>query len=176
MVRQLTSSERQSAAAIAFAVLIVGGAMAVFGRSDPLGVHGVIVILFAAGLLYLVMSSFTEPEPTEDREASYYDDPIKVGIVLVDGLGGVRDVHGRLGGGAARVARPRVRCCMVELRPAEADAHYRRYLRLRRQCADRDLLPRRPAHLAGAPRRAAQPLVRAFRLQLCSACWPSRAI
>ena len=28
------------------------------------------------------MSSFYEPEPTEDREASYYDDPIKVGIVL----------------------------------------------------------------------------------------------
>ena len=46
MIRQLTSSERQSAAAIAIAVVIVGGAMAVLGRSDPLGVHGVIVMLF----------------------------------------------------------------------------------------------------------------------------------
>ena len=56
--------------------------MAVLGRSDVLGVHGVIVMLFAGGLLCVVMSSFYEPEPTEDREASYYDDPIKVGIVL----------------------------------------------------------------------------------------------
>ena len=56
--------------------------MAALGRSDALGVHGVIVMLFAAGLLYAVMSSFYEPEPTEVREASYYDDPIKVGIAL----------------------------------------------------------------------------------------------
>ena len=82
MIRQLTSSERQSAAVIAIAVVIAGAAMAVLGRSDALGVHGVIVMLFAGGLLCAVMSSFFEPEPTEDREASYYDDPIKVGIAL----------------------------------------------------------------------------------------------
>src|SRR5690606_20526067 len=57
-------------------------AMAVLGRFDPLGVHGVIVMLFAGGLLYLLLSRFYDPEPTEDRSLSYYDDPIKVGIAL----------------------------------------------------------------------------------------------
>ena len=52
MIRQLTSSERQSAAVIAIAVVIAGAAMAVLGGSDALGVHGVIVMLFAGGLLY----------------------------------------------------------------------------------------------------------------------------
>ena len=76
MIRQLTSSERQSAVALVLALAVAGLAMAALGRSDALGVHGVIVMLFAAGLLYAVMSSFYEPEPSEVREASYYDDPI----------------------------------------------------------------------------------------------------
>ncbi|NNH30548.1 cytochrome-c oxidase, cbb3-type subunit I, partial [Rhizobium sp. SEMIA 4085] len=79
---RLTTSERQHAAAITLAVAIAGMTMAAVGRSDALGVHGVIVMLFAGSLLYLVMSSLFEPEVVEDREASYYDDPIKVGIVL----------------------------------------------------------------------------------------------
>lgn len=82
MIRQLTSSERQYAAAILLAVAMCGVAMAAAGRSDPLGVHGLIVILFSGALLYPVLSTLYEPEPTEDREASYCDDPIKVGIVL----------------------------------------------------------------------------------------------
>ena len=56
--------------------------MAALGRSDTLGIQGVIVMLFAGGLLYVVLSAFYEPEPTEDRQVSYYDDPIKVGIAL----------------------------------------------------------------------------------------------
>ena len=82
MIANLTSSERQYALVIAVAVALAGIAMAALGRSDTLGVHGVIVMLFAGVVLYLIMSSFYGAEPTEDREASYYDDPTKVGIVL----------------------------------------------------------------------------------------------
>src|SRR5690349_83185 len=82
MIAKLTSAERQNALLITAAVGLVGAVMAVLGRADVLGVHGVIVMLFAGVVLYFVMSSFYEPEPVEDREASYYDDPIKVGIVL----------------------------------------------------------------------------------------------
>ena len=82
MIRQLNSTERQYAAVVLVMVAVAGVAMAALGRSDTLGVHGVLVMLFAGALLYPVLSGFYEPEPTEDREASYYDDPIKVGIVL----------------------------------------------------------------------------------------------
>ncbi|WP_205015148.1 hypothetical protein [Rhodoligotrophos appendicifer] len=51
--------------------------MAALGRNGALGGHGLRVILFAGGLLYPVLSRFYEPEPTEDRKASYYYDPIK---------------------------------------------------------------------------------------------------
>ena len=82
MIAQLTVSERQIASVIAAAVAITGAAMASFGRSDVLGFHGLIVMFLAVGLLYVILFSFDAPESTEDREASYYDDPIKVGIAL----------------------------------------------------------------------------------------------
>src|SRR4051794_3948264 len=61
---------------------MVGIAMAALGKSDPLGVHGVMVLAYSGILLRVVLSAFYSPEPTEDRQASYYDDPIKVGIAL----------------------------------------------------------------------------------------------
>jgi cytochrome c oxidase cbb3-type subunit I len=82
MIAKLSSTERQYAAVVLVMLATAGIAMAALGRSDTLGVHGLLVILFAGGLLYPVLSGFYEPEPTEDREVSYYDDPIKVGIVL----------------------------------------------------------------------------------------------
>src|SRR6476620_6513883 len=82
MLAQLTLSERQIASVIAAAVAIAGAAMAWLGRSDALGVHGLMVMFLGVGLLYVILFSFDEPQPTEDREASYYDDPTKVGIAL----------------------------------------------------------------------------------------------
>ena len=165
MIAQLTVSERQIASVIAAAVAITGAAMASFGRSDVLGVHGVIVMFFAGGLLYVIMFSFYAPEPTEDREASYYDDPIKVGIALSMAWA----VFGMFMGVwvAAQLAWPDLAfdAGWSSFGRLQAHAHYGRDLRLRRQRADRDLLPRRPAHLPGAPGGPAQPLVRAFRLQ-----------
>ena len=44
---------------------VAGVVMAAAGGFDPLGVHGVFVLVFSGGLLYLVLSSFYDPEPTE---------------------------------------------------------------------------------------------------------------
>ena len=82
MVQQLTTGERQNALVILLCVFVAGVAMAAAGGSDPFGVHGVIVLLFGAGLAALVMRPYYEPEPTQERLSQYYDDPIKVGIAL----------------------------------------------------------------------------------------------
>ncbi len=82
MVAQLTSSERQSAAIILILAAVIGIAMAGFGRTDLLGIHGVIVLIYSLAVLCFVLSAFYAPEPAGDREESYYDDPIKVGIAL----------------------------------------------------------------------------------------------
>ena len=58
MIAQLTVSERQIASVIAAAVAITGAAMASFGRSDVLGIHGLIVMFLAVGLLYVILFSF----------------------------------------------------------------------------------------------------------------------
>jgi cytochrome c oxidase cbb3-type subunit 1 len=82
MIQKFTPLERQNALVIAIAVTIAGAAMTLIGRSDNLGIHGVIVFLFGGFVTYLVASSFYSPITDEDRQASYYDDPIKVGIAL----------------------------------------------------------------------------------------------
>src|SRR5690606_12998648 len=82
MIRQLTSGEREGAAAILVALAVAGLAMAILGRGDPLAIHGAIVMVFAVALLGPVLSAFYEPEPSPERLTRYYDDPIKAGIVL----------------------------------------------------------------------------------------------
>ena len=104
MVKQLSPSELAGAIFIALGVTLAGIVMAVSGGSDPLGIHGMMIALYAGALLLVLFSASSGPEPTEDRQASYYDDPIKVGIVLAMAWAVVRHVLGRLGCGAACVA------------------------------------------------------------------------
>ncbi len=82
MIAQLTKSERQSALIILLALAVVGLAMAAGGRHDPFGVHGAIVLLAAILGIFGVISGYYEPEPSEARLDSYYDDPSKVGVIL----------------------------------------------------------------------------------------------
>jgi len=82
MIGQLTAGERQLSVVILVALVIIGIAMAAAGRFDPLGIHGVVVLLCSGVLLAVVLSSLFEPEPHPERLSKYYDDPIKVGIVF----------------------------------------------------------------------------------------------
>jgi len=82
MIAQLTRNERQTALLILLTVAIGGLAMAIGGRDNLLGVHGAIASVLAILMMFVVIGGYYAPEPTEDRTASYYDDPTKVGIVV----------------------------------------------------------------------------------------------
>jgi cytochrome c oxidase cbb3-type subunit I len=82
MVAQLTKNERQLALAISIVVALCGLAMAAVDIHDPFGVHGLIILIFGAGAIFAVISGYHAPEPDPERLRQYYDDPIKVGIVL----------------------------------------------------------------------------------------------
>lgn len=85
MVAGLTIREREGAFAILGVAALVGLVMALAGARDPLGVHGLLVILCSVALLFVVGSGYFKPEPAEARLDSYYDDPSKAGIVLAMG-------------------------------------------------------------------------------------------
>ncbi|WP_022729795.1 cytochrome-c oxidase, cbb3-type subunit I [Fodinicurvata sediminis] len=82
MISQLTKGERQLALFISIAVAFLGLAMAGAGFGNPLGFHGFIVLLFALGVTFLVLSGYFAAEPSPERLKQYYDDPIKVGVIL----------------------------------------------------------------------------------------------
>jgi len=82
MVSQLTLTERQYALIILVLAALCGLAMAAGGRGDPLGVHGIIVMIFSIGLAFVVIAGYYAPEPDPERLSHYFDDPTKVGIVL----------------------------------------------------------------------------------------------
>lgn len=82
MIAKLTVAERQSALVILMLGVLIGLVMAAIGADDAFAVHGVIILVFSAILFFRVLSQLYEPEPTDDRYSRYYDDPIKVGIIL----------------------------------------------------------------------------------------------
>lgn len=82
MMSNLTVAERGSAMLIAGIGVLIGLIMAVIGFGDPMGVHGAIVAVFCTVLFFFPGNAIYHPEPAEDRTASYYDDPTKVGIIL----------------------------------------------------------------------------------------------
>ena len=82
MVSQLTTTERQLALVILAVLGLCGLAMASAGRADPLGIHGLIVVLASVAMVFVVIADYHKPEPGSERLSHYYDDPSKVGIVL----------------------------------------------------------------------------------------------
>jgi cytochrome c oxidase cbb3-type subunit 1 len=81
MFAQLTLHERQQAILLALAVVICGVLLALVGRDDPLGVHGVLSALAGILVIFRLGAVYYEPEPSEERFKSYYDDPSRFGIV-----------------------------------------------------------------------------------------------
>ncbi|WP_333792945.1 cytochrome-c oxidase, cbb3-type subunit I [Hyphomicrobium sp.] len=82
MVSTLTTNERLLALVVSSFVLAGGLALAIAGRNDPVGAHGVIIVLFALFCALAVLRSYHEAEPGPSRLAEYYDEPTKAGIVL----------------------------------------------------------------------------------------------
>ncbi|RVV96716.1 cytochrome-c oxidase, cbb3-type subunit I [Mesobaculum littorinae] len=82
MMQRLTGPERQLAMTLCVIVALVGLLMAAAGHGDPFGTHGGIVLIAACAAALFVLRAMGEPEPTEDRSRSYYDDPTKVGLII----------------------------------------------------------------------------------------------
>jgi len=82
MLGQLTKNERQLALVILLAVGLWGLVFGVAGKDDPLGAHGWIIVLAALAGIFKIISIYYDPEPSDDRLSSYYDDPTKLGIIL----------------------------------------------------------------------------------------------
>ena len=82
MIGQLTKFERQVAMLILLALAGIGLTIAIGGRDDPIGVHGVLIVFYAIAGMLFVISGYFEPEPGSDRFDRYYDEPTKAGIIL----------------------------------------------------------------------------------------------
>ena len=84
MIAQLSVAERQLALVVLGLLALAGLAMTVGGavNGDLIAIHGLIVLIFAAVLMFVVGQGYYAPEPSPARLAQYYDDPTKVGIVL----------------------------------------------------------------------------------------------
>jgi cytochrome c oxidase cbb3-type subunit 1 len=82
MISQLTKDERILSLLLLGAVAVVGLALAVVGRFDPIGVHGLIIVAFCTVFIVALIPRLDLPEPASNRFDSYYDDPTKLGIGL----------------------------------------------------------------------------------------------
>ncbi|MBD8067228.1 cytochrome-c oxidase, cbb3-type subunit I [Devosia sp. PTR5] len=82
MISGLTRDERVQGLGLLAVVGAAGLVLAVAGRWDALGIHGLLIVLCCALLAGYVFFRLGDPEPTEERLSRYYDDPTKVGIAL----------------------------------------------------------------------------------------------
>jgi len=85
MVAQLTQFERRLSLIIAGLMALCGLVLAAFGHRDPIGVHGLIILAAAIGTMFVVISGSFADVPDDSHLGRYYDDPIKVGVVLAMG-------------------------------------------------------------------------------------------
>lgn len=82
MIARLTRDERLNALIILGLIAVFGVVLGLAGRNDPLGWHGLLIVVFALGLALPIFNRLEAPDPVEDREGAYYDDPTRVGIIL----------------------------------------------------------------------------------------------
>jgi uncharacterized protein YidB (DUF937 family) len=82
MIAQLTRPERNVAMGLATLLALLGLTMAALGNHDPMAVHGFMALALGLVLVFAVGGVLEEPLPNPARLLQYYDDPIKVGIVL----------------------------------------------------------------------------------------------
>jgi cytochrome c oxidase cbb3-type subunit 1 len=82
MIASLTRNDRYIILAILAALGLAALVIAVAGRYDPIGVHGLLVVLLCAGFGFFILTRMSTPEPAADAETRYYDEPIKAGIAL----------------------------------------------------------------------------------------------
>ena len=157
MIGQLTLGERRLALFVLIGLAAIGLFITAVGRDDVISGHGALIILAALVGTFAVISGYYLARAARGAARGLLRRSKQGRHRPRDGLGGVRALRRRLGGLAARLSRPHVRCAWASfgrLRPVHT---HRRHLRLRRQRADRDLPPCPAAHVAGAAAGPVQP-------------------
>ena len=82
MISTMTTTERQIALLISALVALCGLVLAAAGRHDPLGTHGLLILVAGMAGVFVVLRGYYDPEPSPERLSSYFDEPIKAGIVI----------------------------------------------------------------------------------------------
>lgn len=82
MISQLTQQERSQAIILSLGLAILGLTIAIIGRNDVIGSHGLLIAVVGLGLTFWLIRSYYEPNPSADRVTKYFDDPTKAGIIL----------------------------------------------------------------------------------------------
>ena len=67
MIAQLTRNERQHAILISLAIAICGLLLGLAGRDDPIGIHGALIFLAGALIIFRIGRDYFAPEPTDER-------------------------------------------------------------------------------------------------------------
>jgi cytochrome c oxidase cbb3-type subunit 1 len=75
-------NERHIALVISSFVAVLGLVLAASGRHDLLEPHGFLILLAGLAGVFVILHGYFDPEPGPERLSSYFDEPIKVGIVL----------------------------------------------------------------------------------------------
>ena len=81
MILTLTGTERQLALGISIGLAACGVLLAAAGAHDLMEVHGLLILVFGLACAGIVVRDYLGPEPPTSRLETYYDEPIKAGIV-----------------------------------------------------------------------------------------------
>ena len=81
MIQGLTRFERRLGLIISILIVIVGFTLMGMSEDGLLAVHGTIIMCFGILMTFYTGGAIHEPEPDIKRHESYYDDPIKFGII-----------------------------------------------------------------------------------------------
>lgn len=78
----LDQAERQIAFGLSVALTLLGLLMAASARHGVMAVHGTMALILGLYLVFHIGGAFYDPEPAEDRQHQYYDDPTRFGICM----------------------------------------------------------------------------------------------
>lgn len=82
MFSSLTKDEKGLVCLVGLSLACAGLALAIAGRGDPIGTHGIFIMIAGLAAVFKAASVFYDPEPSPERLSEYYDDPTKYGIII----------------------------------------------------------------------------------------------
>lgn len=82
MLSRFSFSERVTALSLTVLLAIIGLTMFLAGHSSKLGLHGLLILAVALGIIFFMGIGFYSRDPDQARLERYYDDPTKAGVII----------------------------------------------------------------------------------------------